>query len=405
MSTTSFFASLQDIFSKLSTGALREKAWDHFLELGLPDQSIDAFKYVPLKRLYEMKLVMTPLEISEKTIEAHILPECRQSYLVFANGRFVPHLSKIPAKMVVLPLHEALKNYGPFLQGRLSKGIKEETDPFAVLNFALQEGGIFCYLPPKLQLDAPLQLIYYSEGEHTYSPARVNVFCSPDSKISMAGTAIGDAVHHISLDVAVEDRAEFSYLQTSDASLMLTDFKATQKSRSILKHMSLHSSGRLTRNRLNVTLMGEQASALLQGLWNLSENHQCHTHVRVEHQAPSCHSLQKFKGVLKMQSQSSFEGKIYVHPEAQKTEAYQINKNLLLSESAIANAKPNLEVFADDVKASHGATMAQVDEEQLFYLQSRGLSQETARGLLIRGFIQEMVDQIPLQSVRDGFRF
>ena len=106
-----------------------------------------------------------------------------------------------------------------------------------------------------------------------------------------------------------------------------------------------------------------------------------------------------------MQSQSSFEGKIYVHPEAQKTEAYQINKNLLLSESAIANAKPNLEIFADDVKASHGATMAQVDEEQLFYLQSRGLSQETARGLLIRGFIQEMVDQIPLQSVRDGFRF
>lgn len=405
MSTTSFFASLQDIFSNLTTGALRAKAWDHFLEIGLPDSSSDAFKYVPLKRLYEMKLVMTPLELSEKTIESHILPESRQSYLVFANGRFVPHLSKIPAKMVVLPLHEALKNYGPFLQGRLSKGIKEETDPFAVLNFALQEGGVFCYLPPKLQIETPLQLIYYSEGENTYSPARVNVFCSPESKLSMVGTAIGDAVHHISLDVAVEDQADFSYLQTSDALLLLTDFKASQKSRSVLKHMSVHSSGNLTRNRLNVTLLGEQASVLLQGLWNLSDNHQCHTHVRVEHQAPSCHSLQKYKGVLKMRAQSSFEGKIYVHPEAQKTEAYQINKNLLLSESAIANAKPNLEIFADDVKASHGATMAQVDEEQLFYLQSRGLSQETARGLLIRSFIQEMVDQIPLQSVRDGFRF
>ena len=120
----------------------------------------------------------------------------------------------------------------------------------------------------------------------------------------------------------------------------------------------------------------------------------------VEHAAPHARSLQKFKGVLKDTAQSSFEGKIFVRPEAQKTEAYQLNHNLLLSEGAIAHAKPNLEIFADDVKASHGATFAQVDEEQLFYLKSRGISAEVASQLLIGGFMQEMIDQIPHDFVR-----
>ncbi|MGD0664410.1 MAG: Fe-S cluster assembly protein SufD [Rhabdochlamydiaceae bacterium] len=405
MSTTSFFASLQEIFSKLSTSSLREKAWDHFLELGLPDKSTDAFKYVPLKRLYDIKLSLTPITLSIDAIRPHIIPEAEESYIVFANGRYSPELSRLPPKVVILPMQEALKTYGPFLQGRLSKGIKEETDSFAVLNLALQQDGVFCYLPPKLKLEKPLQVIYYGKGDQTYHPARLNIFCSADSELKTISTIVGGGVHHISMDAALEERAIFSHLEISKASVLLSDFKATLKSGSNLKHLSLTTTGSLTRNRLRVSLLGEQAEALLQGLWSLLESHQCHTHVHVEHAAPSCRSLQKFKGVLKEQSQSSFEGKIYVHPIAQKTEAYQLNHNLLLSDAAIANAKPNLEIFADDVKASHGATMSEVDDEQLFYLQSRGISKESARSLLIRGFIQEIIDQIPYASIRDDFRF
>jgi Fe-S cluster assembly protein SufD len=206
------------------------------------------------------------------------------------------------------------------------------------------------------------------------------------------------------MDIALEEQAFFSHLEISQTNILLSDFKATLKANATLKHVALTKSGYLTRNRLGVALLGEGADALLQGLWNLGENHQCHTHARVEHVAPSCHSLQKFKGVLQGQSQSSFEGKIYVHPEAQKTQAYQLNHNLLLSEGAISNAKPNLEIFADDVKASHGATMSEVDEEQLFYLQSRGLTKEMSRKLLVQGFIQEIVDQIPYPSIRHGFQ-
>jgi Fe-S cluster assembly protein SufD len=214
---------------------------------------------------------------------------------------------------------------------------------------------------------------------------------------------VGEGVHHICLDAALEEGAFFSHLEISKANMLLSDFKATLKTKATLKHLALTNRGYLTRNRLRIALLGEGADALLQGLWNLGESHQCHTHAHIEHAAPSCHSLQKFKGVLQGQAQSSFEGKIYVHPEAQKTEAYQLNHNLLLSEGAAAHAKPNLEIFADDVKASHGATMSEVDGEQLFYLQSRGLTKESARALLVRGFIQEILDPIPYPSVRHGF--
>lgn len=403
--TTHFFASLQEIFSTLTSSALRDKAWDHFLELGLPDKTSDAFKYVPLKRLYDIKLSLKASTLTKEDVQPHILPESRESYIVFANGRFNKELSKLPPKVVILPLQEALKTYGPFLQGRLTKSIKDETDPFAVLNLALQQEGLFCYLPPKLKLETPLQMIHFGSGASSYHPARLNFFCSSGSELCTISTVVGEGVHHISIDVALEEQACFSQLQTSQGDMLFSDFRATLKSNATLKHLALTTSGLLTRNRLKLFLLGENSHALLQGLWHLSQNHQCHTHVHVEHAAPYSRSLQKFKGVLKEQSQSSFEGKIYVHPEAQKTEAYQINNNLLLSESAVANAKPNLEIFADDVKASHGATMSEVDEEQLFYLQSRGLCQEKARALLIHGFIQEVLDQIPYASVRDGFRF
>lgn len=406
--TTPFFASLHEIFSQLSKTTLREKAWDHFLKLGLPDKSSDAFKYVHLKRLYDIKLTLTPAPLVPAEIAPHILPEAQESYLVFSNGKFVPELSKLPPQVVILPLETALKTYGPFLQGRLSKNIKEETDPFAVLNAALQQEAVFCYVPPKVKLEAPLQLIYHGTGRESYHPSSVTLFCSTSSELQTVSTIVGEGVHHVGMDVALEERAQMSHVVLSKAGVLLSDFKATLKSNSALKHLALTIpltiQGALVRNRLHVALVGEGAEALLQGLWSLHQNHQCHTHARVEHHAPTCRSLQKFKGVLTDQAQSSFEGKIYVHPEAQKTEAYQLNHNLILSDGAVAQAKPNLEIFADDVKASHGATMSEVDEEQLFYLQSRGLTRDEARALLVQGFIREVLDQIPYQSLRHAFQ-
>ena len=402
--TSPFLSSLQKLFERQKRNTLQEKAWDHFLELGLPDKSSDAFRYVPLRKLYDMELTAESQLPSKEEITSHLLPEAG-GYLVFAGGRFCKELSQLPAQIMISSLQDALKTYGSFLQGRLMRNIKEEADPFAVLNMAAEQDGLFCYLPPKVKIEKPLQIIYYGSGHTSYHPTRLQFFLSSDSELKTVVATVGQGVHHTAIDAALEDRAVWSHLEmsTQGSGVHLNDFKATLKASSRLEHLSIVTSQRLTRNRLKIALLGEQADALLQGLWSLSGNHQCHTHVFIEHAAPNARSLQKYKGVLKDQAQSSFEGKIYVHPEAQKTEAYQVNRNLLLSEGAVANAKPNLEIFADDVKASHGATMSQVDAEQLFYLQSRGLTQETARNLLLQGFMQEIIQQIPYPSLRYGF--
>jgi Fe-S cluster assembly protein SufD len=155
------------------------------------------------------------------------------------------------------------------------------------------------------------------------------------------------------------------------------------------------------RRDYSVALLGERSEAHLKGLTALGGKAESHIHVHMDHIAPLCQSRQFFKNVLIEKGRSSFTGKIYVRRPAQKTEAYQLNKNLLLSDLATANTKPNLEIFADDVKASHGATVAQLDEDQLFYLRTRGIPCSEAKGLLTMGFCQEILEDIPVPSLRN----
>ncbi|HUD01144.1 MAG TPA: Fe-S cluster assembly protein SufD [Rhabdochlamydiaceae bacterium] len=405
-----FLAGLHRYFEQTGRSDLlksvREKAWDHFLELGLPEKTDEAFRYVPLRRLYELNFKETSLSPSKEEILSYIYPECRGSYLVFVNGSYHPDLSDVsslPKKVVVQPIADAMRSYGPFLQSRWSKVLKEEPDPLAVLNLAVHPQGLFFYVPPKVIIDVPIQTLFLSTQD-SFAPARLQLFLASQTEVKWISSVAGDGIHNTFLDVALEDSASFQQTEVpcKGEGWHFNFLRATLKRDSRLKHFTLTQGPRITRHSLRTQIQGENADVLLQGLWHLQKKSQAHTHVFVEHAAPHARSLQKFKGILRDTAQSSFEGKIFVLPVAQKTEAYQLNHNLLLSEGAIAYAKPNLEIFADDVKASHGATVAQVDEEQLFYLKSRGLGTEEASQLLIRGFMQEMIDQIPHEFIRKG---
>jgi Fe-S cluster assembly protein SufD len=156
-----------------------------------------------------------------------------------------------------------------------------------------------------------------------------------------------------------------------------------------------------TRHDIAVQCNGEGASATLKGLWMLKNSERAHIHSLVEHNAPHTQSSQLFKGILRDASQSSFNGKIYVHPIAQKTQSYQLSKHLLLGDAAVAHTEPNLEIGADDVKASHGATIARPDEAQLFYLKSRGVDEEAAKQLLVHGFYQEILSEVPYTQIKE----
>lgn len=406
-----FYAVLKKAFEQVQAAdplkGLREKAWDHFLELGLPEKKQEAFQYVPLRQIYEknFKFVLEH-NFTSQEVAPYIYPECRRSHLVFVNGCFRPELSNwsaLPKQAVVIPLLEAVRSYGTFLQNRWSKTLKEETDPFCILNLALHTQGVFVYIPPKIVLKEPIQCLYLGETENLLSQPRVQIFAASQSEVSWISSMEATGWMNEVVDIALEDGAQFKHASMTkrESGWLTSALRATLKRSSRFEAWNVLSGGQLSRFSSRISLNGENGEALLQGIWMLNENHQAHTHVVMDHHAPHCHSLQKFKGVMADISQASFEGKILVRQPAQKTEAYQLNNNLILGDHAIAYSKPNLEIFADDVKASHGATVTQIDEEQLFYLNSRGIGSSDAKKLLVQGFCREIIDQIPFTSLRE----
>ena len=206
------------------------------------------------------------------------------------------------------------------------------------------------------------------------------------------------------IDCALDESAHVNLTLLSDQDSTGHHFfalRATLKESSVFKSYSVTKGGATSREDYVVRLLGEGADASLYGAWSLRGQRQHHVNVFMEHVSPNCTSMQKFKGTLSEAARSSFEGKIYVHKEAQKTVAYQTNNNLVLGEKASANSKPNLEIFADDVKASHGTTIGQLDEEQLFYFTARGIPKDIARNLLMQGFCQEIVNLIEDPKLRE----
>jgi len=405
--TERFLANLQRLFDQ-ARGAdllkgMREKAFDHFLELGLPEKKQEDFQYVPLRLLYESSY---RLFAAERPFS--VLPECRNSHLVFVGGQYRPDLSNIsalPKGVVVLPILEAMRSYGTFLQNRWSKTLREETDPLAVLNLACHSAGVFIYIPPKVVVEAPLQCIDLCDAGQISMP-RLQLFLASQSKLScvstMEGPVEGQGWTNSVVDAALEDGASLAHSawNSSSEGWQTSALRATLRRDSRLDHFGMGAGGFCKRESFKILLGGENGSATLEGGWVLSGKNQAHAHVVMEHAAPHCRSMQRFKGILSGTAQSSFQGKILVRKEAQKTEAYQLSNNLILSEHAIANCKPGLEIFADDVKASHGATVSQLSADQLFYLKSRGIAEGDAKKLLVHGFCRDVFEKIPLESLR-----
>ncbi|MGZ3732597.1 MAG: Fe-S cluster assembly protein SufD, partial [Parachlamydiaceae bacterium] len=222
---------------------------------------------------------------------------------------------------------------------------------------------------------------------------------SSHAKISGADTWINQR-----FDVSLEENAHVRYVQLNHhASSDVWHFDAvrgTLKKSSSLTCVNVSNGSATVRNDYRVSLSGENCETSLNGVWMLKERREAHQHIFIDHQAPHCFSRQLFKGALKDTSHSSFEGKIVVRQEAQETNAFQLNNNLLLNEGATAESKPNLEIFADNVKASHGATIGQLEKEELFYMQSRGFSSEEAKQLLVHGFCQDVLGLIRQEEIR-----
>lgn len=414
-----FMAILESHYKKTPSDSIlkriRSEAWDHFLTLGLPTRKSEVFRYLKLRNLYSQTYQVSKSNhsVSSLTIKPYIYPECDQSIIVLVNGCFRPDLSQLNSldeRMVIIPLDEALHSYSSFLNHHWTKTLKDEVDPFVTLNLALLQEGTFIYLPPRTVLSHPLQIFNYVDvPQPSLVNPRVKVFIGAHSEATLhlkSAAANGsefclNSVFNITIEESAHVKITQYTYDMSQSSWHLEAIRANIKKNATLNCVKVTNGSIGSRCDYRMNLCGENCEAILNGIWMLDGKRESHTHVLMDHQAPHCHSMQLFKGVLTGMSRSSFEGKILVRQVAQKTEAYQLNHNLVLSDQAAADTKPNLEIFADDVKASHGATIGQLDEEQLFYLKTRGYSDQEAKSLLIYGFCKEVIDLIGLPSLNN----
>jgi Fe-S cluster assembly protein SufD len=386
----------------------KSKAWERFQEIGLPSKNTEAYRYIRLRDLYSKAFVLsTPVKVAKESIEDHIYPECKNSVIVFVNGHYQPSLSNVESlsqKIVITNLWEAIRTFGTFLNNHWAKTVKEETDPFAALNSAMHRDGIFIYLPPKVVASAPIQILHVidSGDQPMFLMPRVQIFAGAHVELDVISTQVllsgkGYCINQV-VDFTLEENAHVRFTQSVlNENPEVWHFDSTRailKKNSTFKTIHVTDGSKTMRHDYRVKLTGENGEALLNGIFMLEDKREAHTHIFMEHQAPQCRSFQLFKSVLNDFSRSSFEGKILVRQAAQKTEAFQLNNNLLMSDYAHADSKPNLEIFADDVKASHGATIGQLDKEQLFYMKTRGFSDTDAKNLLIYGFCKQVIDMI-----------
>ncbi|NGX58464.1 MAG: FeS cluster assembly protein SufD [Chlamydiae bacterium] len=406
-----FHELLQKQYESLDPTPYQEMGWNRYLELGLPTKKTEVFRYIKLRSLFALKAQKTePTSLTKEQIAPHVLPECQKSVLVFVNGHYFPSLSQmeaIPDKVSVVPLQDAAKTYGTFLTNHWTKSLGEEQDPFVALNSALQGCGAFLYVPPKTIIESPIQILNVITGSGTLAVPRIQSFLGAQCDVKIISSHVvleGDShgINHVN-DFHCEEGSRVTLYQTALGDITrcwhLEATRATLKRDCYFETVKISQGSLTTRYDYKVHLLGENSEVSLNSLNLLHEKHETHDNVLIHHHVPNCRSNQLYKNVLFDKSHASFEGKIYVEREAQQTEAYQLNANLLLSENARAESKPNLEIFADDVRASHGATFGQLEEEEIFYLKTRGLSEEVAKNSLIRGFCQEVLDKMAIPSL------
>jgi Fe-S cluster assembly protein SufD len=393
---------------------LREGAFERFEELGFPTTDEEEWKYTnvaPVARA-EFKPAEGPTKLEGAAVAPFVSAEARGSCLVFVDGVFRRELSSLealPEGVVAEDLGEALagERAGVLWEhlGRLSG---EGSDAFSALNTAFLGGGAFLYAPGGVESGAPVQLLFLSTaGAEAATFPRVLVVAERDGRLDLIETyaSTGGAAYltNAVVEVFVGEGARVSHYKVQDEGAAAFHVASTRAelSRSASYDLTTVTLGaQLSRHNIEVLLEGEGAECRVDGLYIVGAGQHTDTHSLIDHRVPNCASRQNYKGILDGRSRAVFNGRVFVREEARGTDAEQSNKNLLLSREARVDTKPQLEIYNDDVKCSHGATVGQLEEEELFYLISRGLHTDLARNLLTYGFAEEVVAKIKFGSIR-----
>lgn len=395
---------------------LRADALAHFERQGLPTTRDEAWKYSRLGAIAEGTFIPRT-GVSRDTahlsavVERLGLPGPR---LVFVDGRLAPELSSVaglPRGLTLKPLRDAVREDGELLESVLGQRALANEHAFTALNAALLEEGVLLRLAPGALSEVPVQVVFLTRGDApVLSSPRILVVAGESSEATLvetyasAGPAGSAATFTNAVtEVTLGDNASLHHYKVqveADAALHVGALHAGQGRDSRFASHAFAFGGAMARNEVHAAFAGEGGDATLNGLYVGQGAQHLDNRTALDHAVPRCTSRELYKGVLDGQSRGTFHGLIRVRQDAQHTDSRQQNRNLLLSESAQADARPQLEIFADDVKCAHGAAVGRLDAQALFYLRSRGVPQAEAERLLTYAFAREVVEAVPAGPVR-----
>jgi Fe-S cluster assembly protein SufD len=395
---------------------VRARAGERFGELGLPTTRLEAWKYTDVAPTLDRDFAPADgarERVAFASFESLRIPEACAT-LVFVDGHLRDDLSTVgdlPEGVVVADLYTAFADGGdPTARERFATLAPVETEHFVALNTALATGGAYVRIPDGCALEAPIHVVYLAGGceQPTLSSPRtlvvagtsasatlVETFASADANASftnaVAEISLGENARLVHYRVQREIEESAFHVGSTDVAVGRSASYAS---------VAINFGGALARHDIRVALRAEGAECRVDGLYMLEGAQHSDTHSKIDHFVPHTTSGQIYKGVVDDASRAVFNGKVIVHEGAQKTEAHQTNKNLTLSRTARVDTKPELEIYADDVVCTHGATVGALDDDERFYLTSRGIDGETARALLSYGFAEEIVELVRVESLR-----
>ncbi|MEP7001907.1 MAG: Fe-S cluster assembly protein SufD [bacterium] len=396
---------------------LRLSAITRFETLGFPTTRNEDWHFTSVSPIVEggfAALTKPSGGVTATHIAPYSFAESGWHTLVFVNGRFnaaLSGVSALPDGVRVLPIAEAYDELPMLVEQYLGKIASFDAHSFTALNTAFINDGAVVHVGADIEVARPIHLLFVSDASATLGAVHprnlivLDQFAKATVIESYAGLGDGAYLTNAVTEATVGDGATLTHLKLqreSPAAFHVGTLDVRQARDSHLFSFSFATGGSLSRTNIYTQLRGEGCGATLNGLYLGDGDQHIDHQTRIEHVEPNCYSRELYKGILDGSAHGVFNGKVYVHPEAQKTDGKQTNNTLLLSERAQIDTKPQLEIFADDVKCTHGATVGRLDETSLFYMKSRGVNARTARELLTYAFAADVLETIELAEVREG---
>ncbi|HEY3404610.1 MAG TPA: Fe-S cluster assembly protein SufD [Ohtaekwangia sp.] len=383
----------------------RKEALNAFKKQGLPLPKSEEYKFTPVTRFLEKNFDLNAKNPESKiNASPFIIAGLDAHVLVFVNGIYSAEQSSINASGVtVSTLKDAVQNNQAASLKYLGTIADVNADAFAAWNTATWNDGVFIHVPKNVIVDKPVVLYHIHDAQNgqviSHSRNLIVVERSAEVTVVEKFDSAGSAAHFSTTvtEAIVEENAGlnfYSIQNDSGARHQVGSTQIQQANHSRVNTFTFSLDGKLIRNNLHMVLDGEGIESHMYGLYLLGKDTLADNHTVADHRKPNSFSNELYKGVMDGNSRGVFNGKIYVRPDAQKTNAFQANRNILLTDKATVNTKPQLEIWADDVKCSHGCTSGQLDEEALFYLQTRGINKETAQAMMLYAFAGEVLDAV-----------